>query len=139
MTRKRIGSGLLESFSETCEHCNGRGIRVSLHGEHDHGEASPKYRRPANAVDPADVAARALHLDEPHHVAADDLDIDVADVEVELPERSDADDADADTVFAEPTEDFAEPTEDLAEPTDDVAEVTVSEVEAVLAEDQIDA
>ena len=59
MTRKRIGSGLLESFSETCEHCGGRGIRVSLHGDHDHAE-SPKYRRPANAVDPADVAARSL-------------------------------------------------------------------------------
>ena len=60
MTRKRIGSGLLESFSEVCEACNGRGIRVSLHGDHDHAEQSPKYRRPANAVDPADVAARAL-------------------------------------------------------------------------------
>jgi ribonuclease E len=60
MTRKRIGSGLIESFSETCEHCSGRGIRVSLHADHDHPEASPKYRRPANAVDPADVAARAL-------------------------------------------------------------------------------
>ena len=56
MTRKRIGSGLIESFSETCEHCGGRGIRVSL--DHDH-EQSPRYRRPANAVDPADVAARA--------------------------------------------------------------------------------
>ena len=73
MTRKRIGSGLLESFSETCEHCNGRGIRVSLHGEHDHAEASPKYRRPANAVDPADVAARALAAHE-IHVDADDAD-----------------------------------------------------------------
>ncbi|MEZ5115771.1 MAG: Rne/Rng family ribonuclease [Candidatus Nanopelagicales bacterium] len=31
MTRKRIGQGLLEVFGETCEHCNGRGIRVSLH------------------------------------------------------------------------------------------------------------
>ncbi len=66
MTRKRIGSGLLESFSETCDHCNGRGIRVSLHGDHDHGaEHSPKYRRPANAVDPADVAARSLAHAEP--------------------------------------------------------------------------
>ncbi len=66
MTRKRIGSGLLESFSETCDHCSGRGIRVSLHADHDHAEPSPKYRRPANAVDPADVAARALAAhDEP--------------------------------------------------------------------------
>ncbi len=28
MTRKRVGSGLIEVFSETCEHCNGRGILV---------------------------------------------------------------------------------------------------------------
>ncbi|WP_409483352.1 Rne/Rng family ribonuclease [Arsenicicoccus dermatophilus] len=29
MTRKRVGTGLIESFSTTCEHCNGRGILVS--------------------------------------------------------------------------------------------------------------
>ena len=34
MTRKRIGQGLLETFSETCDHCNGRGVRVSLHTVH---------------------------------------------------------------------------------------------------------
>ncbi|MPZ95620.1 MAG: Rne/Rng family ribonuclease [Propionibacteriales bacterium] len=28
MTRKRIGTGLLEAFSETCEHCQGRGLHV---------------------------------------------------------------------------------------------------------------
>jgi len=31
MTRKNVSAGLLESFSETCEHCNGRG--VLLHEE----------------------------------------------------------------------------------------------------------
>jgi ribonuclease E len=37
MTRKRVGSGLLEAFSETCECCNGRGLLVSLDGvEHQH-------------------------------------------------------------------------------------------------------
>ena len=81
MTRKRIGSGLLESFSETCEACNGRGIRVSLHGDHDHSEQSPKYRRPANAVDPADVAARTLAAAEIEIVdeGTEDVDYDVAD------------------------------------------------------------
>ncbi|TFV67493.1 UNVERIFIED_ORG: Rne/Rng family ribonuclease [Bacillus sp. AZ43] len=29
MTRKRVGQGLLEVFSEPCEHCRGRGILVS--------------------------------------------------------------------------------------------------------------
>jgi ribonuclease E len=28
MTRKRVGSGLIEVFSESCDHCNGRGIIV---------------------------------------------------------------------------------------------------------------
>ena len=57
MTRKRIGSGLIESFSETCEVCSGRGIKVSLGHAH---EPAPRSRRPAGAVDPAEVAARAL-------------------------------------------------------------------------------
>ena len=30
MTRKRVGSGLLEAFSEPCECCNGRGVHVSM-------------------------------------------------------------------------------------------------------------
>ncbi|MHA7132501.1 Rne/Rng family ribonuclease [Oerskovia turbata] len=28
MTRKRVGQGLVEAFSETCDHCNGRGFIV---------------------------------------------------------------------------------------------------------------
>ncbi len=28
MTRKRVGQGLIEAFSETCQHCNGRGFIV---------------------------------------------------------------------------------------------------------------
>ncbi len=72
MTRKRIGSGLVESFSTVCEHCNGRGIRVSLHPEHDH-EASPRNRRPAGAIDPADVAARALASTETAGTEDDDV------------------------------------------------------------------
>ena len=34
MTRKRIGQGLLETFSESCEHCNGRGVKVSMNVVH---------------------------------------------------------------------------------------------------------
>jgi ribonuclease E len=30
MTRKRVGSGLLEAFSVSCEHCNGRGVITSM-------------------------------------------------------------------------------------------------------------
>jgi ribonuclease E len=32
MTRKRVGSGLLEAFSEPCECCNGRGLLIVLDG-----------------------------------------------------------------------------------------------------------
>ncbi|HRK48776.1 MAG TPA: Rne/Rng family ribonuclease, partial [Nocardioides sp.] len=31
MTRKRIGTGLLEAFSETCDHCQGRGLVIHEH------------------------------------------------------------------------------------------------------------
>jgi ribonuclease E len=41
MTRKRVGSGLLEAFSVPCEHCNGRGVIVSLEPvDHSHGRDS---------------------------------------------------------------------------------------------------
>ncbi len=32
MTRKRMGQGLLEVFSETCDCCNGRGIKINFDG-----------------------------------------------------------------------------------------------------------
>ncbi len=97
MTRKRIGSGLIESFSTTCETCAGRGIKVSLSGnELDHHE-SPKNRRPANAVDPADVAARALAHDEGHdeapsgeELAADVLESAVVDLDSVIEEAVDS-------------------------------------------------
>ena len=39
MTRKRVGQGLVETFSTTCEHCNGRGVLVDIDGEaHQHGD-----------------------------------------------------------------------------------------------------
>jgi ribonuclease E len=40
MTRKRVGSGLLEAFSVPCEHCNGRGVIMSMEPvDHSHGRA----------------------------------------------------------------------------------------------------
>ncbi len=45
MTRKRVGQGLVEAFSTTCEHCKGRGFVV--HGEPvgDSTEEQPTRRR----------------------------------------------------------------------------------------------
>ena len=44
MTRKRISTGLLEAFSELCEHCNGRGVVIAAEpveskksDDHHHG------------------------------------------------------------------------------------------------------
>ena len=42
MTRKRIGAGLLEVFSETCDHCQGRGAVVNMDG-HEAGK-TPKNK-----------------------------------------------------------------------------------------------
>lgn len=44
MTRKRVGQGLVEAFSTTCEHCKGRGFLV--HGE-PVGESSEPQPEPA--------------------------------------------------------------------------------------------
>jgi ribonuclease E len=41
MTRKRVGTGLLEAFSTTCEHCRGRGVLVSTTPVHVHGGLAP--------------------------------------------------------------------------------------------------
>ncbi|MFD8080574.1 ribonuclease E/G [Kitasatospora sp. NPDC059722] len=42
MTRKRVGQGLLESFSEACVHCNGRGVIVHMEqpSAHTHAPAA---------------------------------------------------------------------------------------------------
>ena len=56
MTRKRMGTGLLEVFSESCEHCAGRGIitheepiehrpAYNSHGEQQSGRSSKKRRK----------------------------------------------------------------------------------------------
>ncbi|MCE6993602.1 translation initiation factor IF-2 N-terminal domain-containing protein [Saccharothrix sp. S26] len=40
MTRKRVGTGLLEAFSTTCEHCRGRGLVVTTEPMHAHGNGN---------------------------------------------------------------------------------------------------
>ncbi|MEY7980570.1 Rne/Rng family ribonuclease, partial [Streptomyces pilosus] len=45
MTRKRVGQGLLESFSETCVHCNGRGVLVHLDQPAAAGGGSKRRKR----------------------------------------------------------------------------------------------
>jgi ribonuclease E len=65
MTRKRVGQGLVEAFSETCEHCHGRGFIVHTepiergNGRSDAGgqqapaEAAGKRSRRKRAAEPS--------------------------------------------------------------------------------------
>ncbi|MFG1918809.1 Rne/Rng family ribonuclease [Micromonospora sp. NPDC048898] len=53
MTRKRIGAGLLEAFSETCECCKGRGVIM-------HTEPVPEKARPAGAGEKVKAVASSV-------------------------------------------------------------------------------
>lgn len=46
MTRKRVGQGLTEAFSSTCEHCSGRGYLIHSHPV-EKGDSAPKQTKPA--------------------------------------------------------------------------------------------
>jgi ribonuclease E len=51
MTRKRVGNGLLEAFSEICEVCNGRGVIVHTDlVEHNHAPRQLSVSKPTPAV-----------------------------------------------------------------------------------------
>ena len=51
MTRKRVGNGLLEAFSEICEVCNGRGVIVHTDlVEHNHAPRQQTIAKPTPAV-----------------------------------------------------------------------------------------
>ncbi|MFF7988235.1 ribonuclease E/G [Kitasatospora xanthocidica] len=83
MTRKRVGQGLLESFSEACVHCNGRGVIVHMEQPSAHvhapsvpaGEAAGGKRRRrgkggAGQEEPQAVEAAAAVVTEPVAVEA---------------------------------------------------------------------
>ncbi len=97
MTRKRVGQGLLESFSETCVHCNGRGVIVHMEqptaaggggggkrskkrgrgaAEHEHGHDHEQADQQAEVETEAEVAAEVaapVALPEPEFVADEEL------------------------------------------------------------------
>ncbi|MEU5180324.1 Rne/Rng family ribonuclease [Streptomyces longwoodensis] len=54
MTRKRVGQGLLESFSETCVHCNGRGVIVHLDQPSTTGGGAGKRKKRGRGGDSHD-------------------------------------------------------------------------------------
>lgn len=74
MTRKRLGLGLLETFSETCDHCQGRGVIV--HQEpvgkaKSSGEAQPSRKRRGGAqkTDPSKVSPHQITDDTRNAIA----------------------------------------------------------------------
>jgi ribonuclease E len=69
MTRKRVGSGLIEVFSEPCEHCRGRGL--TIHGEPvDKAPAQEEPERPSGQQQPRTRGRRGRAGAEPIAVVA---------------------------------------------------------------------
>jgi ribonuclease E len=81
MTRKRIGTGLLESFSHDCPHCHGRGILLEdapvepkkveeeprrARRSRGRGKQDSAETEPPKPPSPKDVAAMARHHEEHH-------------------------------------------------------------------------
>ena len=73
MTRKRVGEGLLEAFSEVCPTCGGRGLiihdepvddRRAEESSADEGAASPKGGRRRRAGKSSDAAEPAMSSDQ---------------------------------------------------------------------------
>ena len=79
MTRKRISQGLLESFSEPCPDCNGRGVVVTLEAPE---KATGRRKRGGGVPSPAALAAMAARPDvEPEPAEAADAADTVLDVD----------------------------------------------------------
>jgi ribonuclease E len=74
MTRKRIGQGLLEAFSETCDHCKGRGVIVHTEPVQEKGRNNVAEKVRAVAASTRTDAGDEGAIDvEPRLVDDDDL------------------------------------------------------------------
>jgi ribonuclease E len=95
MTRKRVGGGLLESFSEPCECCNGRGIHVTLspvEPKADRSGGSSRRRKRKGEVEKAveEKVAQADRAKETVKAEAGDNGNGTAEPAVAEPEQADA-------------------------------------------------
>jgi ribonuclease E len=68
MTRKRVGEGLLESFSETCKECGGRGVILTHDPVADKRPPKSKKSKPQPSAAAPDPAATAEPAPEPVEV-----------------------------------------------------------------------
>ncbi|MFE7465766.1 Rne/Rng family ribonuclease, partial [Streptomyces sp. NPDC057499] len=72
MTRKRVGQGLLESFSETCVHCNGRGVIVHMEQPTSVGGGGKRSKkRGRSGADHEHVTEAAAEVETEAEVAAE--------------------------------------------------------------------
>lgn len=85
MTRKRIGQGLLETFSEPCDCCNGRGVKVSTHPVDRGGNDEPvrRRRRPAGPIPGAPIAPKSAQA-EPAAEAELEAEAELVEAELEV-------------------------------------------------------
>ncbi|MFC3848801.1 translation initiation factor IF-2 N-terminal domain-containing protein [Corynebacterium hansenii] len=61
MTRKRLGTGLLETFSTTCEACDGRGLIIHVDPVDHEGEPQRGRQRRRNQAPAKHPVAEAMH------------------------------------------------------------------------------
>jgi ribonuclease E len=117
MTRKRIGTDLLEAFSEPCEHCDGRGVHIHLEpvdaalqaadtsGDGNGGVRRGRRRRgdrPVEVVTPAVIAEHVTPMEPASASSTDEL-VDAEEPAVEI-------------ITASPRPDREAPEEAAAEP-----------------------
>ncbi|MBY8875127.1 Rne/Rng family ribonuclease [Micromonospora sp. PLK6-60] len=90
MTRKRIGAGLLEAFSETCECCKGRGLIIHTEPvpEKKSGGAGEKVKAVATAATPTEPAAGSSRRRGRKAAAAERAAAEPAEADAEQPERT---------------------------------------------------
>ncbi len=71
MTRKRIGTGLLEAFSENCDHCQGRGVVVhDMPIEPRRGDDEPRRGRKGKGGQKQDDQPKQGRASSPSRVVA---------------------------------------------------------------------
>jgi len=75
MTRKRVGQGLIEAFSTTCDACSGRGIHIHMDPV---AIKAPTPQVNSQSAEHADVEEEAATEHEFHEVLNDEIPVEVA-------------------------------------------------------------
>jgi ribonuclease E len=149
MTRKRIGTGLLESFSHDCPTCHGRGVvieeapvepkqaeeeprrarRNRSRGRQQDGDQPAEPSRPS-APSPKDIAAMARHQEQDDEQSDQPDQADESDEQTESSEQSEQ--SEQPTDVSADVDSPAEPEVAVAaEPTDEPAEEIETDQETV--------